>query len=209
VKQLFFIALLAVSAACNKTDPGGGSGTLATLVEINGRTDHTTVEVSIQLRGAPVAGANVVVTDDDTDIATTLESRSAGIYKATLDGWVRTIAIQITSGEDELDARLEGPAPHRITRPPNDARVIRGDFEVLRIEWEAEDPAERVEVEPEGTAAIALEGDPFAAEIPLRMLANGDQRIGVTRETAVDLDGGTEGSRMRSRYKVDNRFTLE
>jgi len=31
----------------------------------------------------------------------------------------------------------------------------------------------------------------------------------VTRETSVDLDGGVSGSRMRTRYTVDNRFTIE
>ena len=87
--------------------------------------------------------------------------------------------------------------------------MLRKDFIILKVEWEADDEADRVEVEPDKSAAISLDGGAFSADVPLSALENGDQKIGVTRETTVDLAGGTEGSRMRSRYKVDNRFTLE
>jgi hypothetical protein len=209
MRALPILLILILGAACAKTDPGGGSGTLFVLAEIVATSDTTNVEVSVMLRGNPVTGANVAVTDDDTGEDINLEGRTAGIYTTTIHGYARTLGLQITSGNDELDAQLEGPAAHRITRPPNDARVLRKDFTVLRVEWEAEDPADRVEVVAEKTAPLSLEGDTFEAEVPLATLENGDQRIAVTRETTVELAGGTEGSRMRSRYKVDNRFTLE
>lgn len=199
-----------LAAACgSRTDSGSGSDTLFALIEVTGKPESTGVEVELKLRGNPVVGANVVVTDDDTKGTTTLEGRSAGLYKATLTGYARTLGVKITSGEDTLEARLEGPSPHVITRPPNDAIVRRADFDVLRVEWQADTPADRVEIEPEGTDAITLDGDVFEALVPLGPLKSREQRIGVTRETSVDLAGGVEGSKMRSRYKVDNRFTLE
>lgn len=209
MKRCFALALLLAAAACSKTDAGGGSGTLYTLAEIVADADTTNVEVSVMLRENPVVGANVVVEDDDTGATSTLESRSPGIYKTTISGYARTLELKITSGDDELDAQLEGPAPHQITRPPNDARVLRMGFSVLRVEWTAEDAADRTEVAAAMTAPISIAGDVYDAEVPLSTLENGDQRVAVTRETTVDLAGGVEGSRMRSRYKVDNRFTLE
>lgn len=210
VRAFFLLLLAPATPACgSKTDRGSGSETLFTRVEVGGTPDGTTVEVELKLRGNPVVGANVVVTNDDSKGTATLESLSAGLYRTSLAGYARVLAIRITSGADTLEAALEGPSPHVITRPPNNAIVRRADFEVLKVEWAADDPADRVEVEPEGAETISLDGDAFEAEIPLGPLKNREQRLGVTRENSVDLAGGAAGSRMRTRYKVDNRFTLE
>lgn len=202
------VAGLAVGPACSRTDSGSGTGTLHAIVEIRADETSTTIEAQLQKEGVSVRGANVFVREDDTGATATLESPVPGLYRATMRGYARTIELVITAGEDGLEAVLEGPKPHRITRPPNDARVRRTGFDVLEVEWDADGPAERVELTA-GGERVTLEGDLYRGEIPLQPLSNGEHTLGVTRETRVDLEGGTEGSRMRSRYEVDNRFTLE
>lgn len=202
--------LLSTTLACgNGTDSGSGTGTLFTTIEVSGRPDSTKVEAEITARGNPVVGANVVFTDVERSQPVTAEGKSSGKYQANFQGYVRTLKVQITSGDDTLEAQLEGPAAHVITRPPNDAIVRRADFEVLDVEWDADAAADSVEVVPEEGNKLSLDHDDFEATLPLGPLKNGSQKLSVERGTSVDLAGGTEGSRFRSRYKVDNRFTLE
>lgn len=209
MKHLHAAPLLLLVACGNGTDSGSGTETLFTTIEVTGRPDDTKVEVELSARGNPVVGANVVFTDVDRELTVTAEGKNSGKYQANFSGYARTLRVKITSGEDTLEAQLRGPAPHVITRPPNDAIVRRADFEVLDVEWEADDPAESVEVIPEDGDKLELMQDDFEATLPLGPLKNGSQKLSVERETSVDLSGGTEGSRFRSRYKVDNRFTLE
>lgn len=204
-----FAILLALVGCGSKTDPGSGTGSLFVVVEVSGKPDSTSFEAEIKAGGNGVIGANLVFEDVDRKKTATAEMRSAGLYRASMEGYARTVAIRVVSGEDELEAQLEGPAVHVITRPPNDYLVRRKDFETLKIEWGAEDPADRVEIVPQGAEKIILEDDPFEARIPLGGLENGSHKLTVIRETSVDLRGGTEGSRMRSRYTVDNRFIIE
>lgn len=200
---------LALAACGSPTDSGFGTETLFATIEVTGEPDNTKIEVELLARGNPVVGANVAFTNLDTDEAIVAEQRSAGSYRARVDGYARTLRVRITAGEDELEAALEGPSPHVITRPANNAIVRRGDFDRLKIEWEADSAADRVVIDPEDAEKLELSEDPFTAELPLGGLKNGEQKLEVTRETSVDLDGGAAGSRMRSRYVVDNRFTLE
>lgn len=208
MRALIFAGLLAI--ACGpRTDPGDGSDSLFVLAEIAGKPDSTSIEVEIKAAGNPVIGANVVFEDLDRGKTATAEGQSAGLYRAAIEGYARILSIRIVAGRDDLNAQLEGPAPHVITYSLNDAIVQRKDFDFLLVRWEAEDPADRVEVVPEGAETVELDGDPFEVRIPLGGFLNGEHKLEVTRETSVDLDGGTEGSRMRTRYTVDNRFTLE
>ncbi|MBI2377472.1 MAG: hypothetical protein HYV07_25955 [Deltaproteobacteria bacterium] len=196
-------------AACGGSSPGSGTGTLFAEALIEARADSTKVRVDLLLRGEPVRGANVVVTDEDTTALHTLEDKKGGRYELVLNGYVRTLSLKVTSGNDELDGRLVGPAPFVVTRPPNNAIVRRGESEVLSVEWEAEDPADRVEIRAQGAEPISIAGDPFSYDLPIGAIANGDQKLRVARETEIHLEGGVSGSRMVSRSEVDNRFTLE
>lgn len=209
MKSFYALTFCATLACGNGTDSGSGTGTLFTTIEVTGRPDDTKIELELSARGNPVVGANVVFTDVDREQTVTAEGKNAGKYQANFNGYARTIRVQVTSGEDNLEAQLRGPAPHVITRPPNDAIVRRAEFEVLDVEWDADDPADSVEVIPEDGDKLKLDQDNFEATLPLGPLKNGSQKLSVERETSVDLSGGTEGSRFRSRYKVDNRFTLE
>jgi hypothetical protein len=182
---------------------------LFVLAEVSGKPDSTSIEVEIKANGNPVVGANVFLEDADRGNTATAEGKSAGLYRASIEGYARTLSLRIVSGEDDLEAQLEGPAPHTITYPLDDAAVQRKDFEFLLIQWLADEPAERVEIVVPGADKIELDGDPFEVRIPLGGLENGEHELTVTRETSVNLDGGVAGSRMRTRYTVDNRFTLE
>lgn len=202
-------AVLCLAAGCGGTDPGSGSGTLFTVLEASGRADRTRVRVELKLRGNPVLGANVVVTDTRTGESKNLDGSSGGEYTATFNGYAQTLRLAVTSGEDHLEATLEGPAPHTITRPPQDAIVRRADFEFLDVQWQADGPSDAVIVTAEGVDPIELEGTNNSVRIPLGGLVNGDQSVSVERASTVPLAGGAQGSLMRIRFQVDNRFTLE
>lgn len=216
--RLLFAALLTLApgiVACGATDTGGGSGTLFVTAEADGRPDSTRVRVTVQQRGNPVVGANVVVIHVENDVSMNLEGvgttngGSEFRYEGTFNRYARTLALKITSGEDELNAQLQGPAPHVITRPPNDVIVRRKDFEFLDVQWEADGGADTTRVTVSDLEPMELVGDPFEVQIPLGGLRNGTHEVEVRRETQVPLAGGIEGSVMRARYTVDNRFTLE
>lgn len=208
-RPIVALALAAGSlVACSTNDAGTGSGTLTTRFEITGSATSTAFEAQVSLGGAPVSNANVFVRNVDTGETFTLTGSAGGLYRATARGYVRTVELRVTSGDDHLEATLEGPSPHVVSRPPNDARVRRAGSTVLDVEWDADAPAELVEVSV-GATTVTAEGDAFAAELPLAPLANGEHTLTVTRQTSIELAGGAPGSRMRSRYKVDNRFGLE
>ena len=200
---------------CGGTDPGNGTQTLFANVEIRGRPDSTKLTVELRSRGNPVIGANVVVTDVEMDRSINLAGKGGGKdkdkhdYQGMFEGYVRTVRVRVTSGDDNLEAQLRGPSPHTIRRPGNDDIVRRADSDFLTVAWESDDPADRVTISADGIDPIVEEGDPFEVDVPLGALKDGDQKVEVERETSVDLAGGTKGSVMRSRYKVDNRFTLE
>ncbi len=162
-------------------------------------------------RGNPVVGANLVIEDRDRGVTTTLEQTAAGRYRATTMGYARVVELRIVSGDDNLKAVLEGPHAHVITRPENGAIVRRGDFDTLRVQWRAEPSgdADAARVSIEGQEGVELEGDVYEARVPIGGLRNGAHRLTVRRETSIELAGGTTGSRIRTRYQVDNEFVIE
>jgi hypothetical protein len=199
-------------SACVQTDPGSGSKTLYALCEIEGRANETQLSVSLKSEGNTVIGANVVAVDRTTERTINLEGgeRSAGyLYDGIFSGYAQTIQIKITSGDDTLEAQLVGPISHEITRPPNDAIVRRGSSDKLSVRWNADDSADKVVIRVDQENPQTLQEDDFAAEYPISNLQDGAHSIEIERENTVDLAGGTSGSLMRIRYKVDNRFTIE
>lgn len=203
------IPLVALGAACGSaTDPGSGTQTLTALVEIVAGPERTVVEVDLRAGMNPIAVADVTLEDVNRGNETTAEGAD-GSFRADFPGYARTIRIELdTPDGDQLEAQLQGPAPHVITRPPTGATVRRGDFETLLVTWDADESADAVEVAAGDGAPVRLDGDPGEAELPLAPLLNGPQTLRVIRETSVELRGGIPGSRMRSRYEVDNSFTL-
>ena len=202
------LLVVLLAAGCSQSSPGFGTGTLFVNATVEGKPESTLVNAEVKLRGTDLTGANVVVKNVETGATTNLEARRGG-YRAQLSGYVRTIHLSITSGDDQLEAQLAGPSAHVITRPPNNAIVRRGDGDVLGVEWEADGPAEAVVLDLRGIDPIRLDRDLMSHDVPLGGLDNGDQTIEVRRENRIELAGGTEGSQMTIAYTVDNRFTLE
>jgi hypothetical protein len=205
------VAAAALLAACgSKTDPGTGTQTLTALVDITATAERTVVEVDLSAGRNPIATAEVTLEDVDRGNEAAAEARAPGSFRAGFNGYARTIRIRLTTPDgDRLEAQLEGPAPHVITRPTEGARVRRGDFETMKVTWDADAPAEAVAVAAADGAPLSLDHDPGEAELPLAPLLDGPQTLEVVRETSVPLDGGLPGSKMRSRYAVDISFTLE
>lgn len=210
---LLALGLWLGAAACSANS---GTGNLWVDAEIRGKPDSTLFSVRILRQGNNVVGANVFVEDGEGGREKNLEGRGDSTlkkgeyrYEGMLSGYVRSVTLKITSGEEGLEAALDGPAPHEITRPPQNAIVRAAGSEVLTIEWDADGAAERVIVTAEGTPPLELQGDPGRAEVPLSGLPSGDQKLRIERENSLVLAGGSEGSTMRIRYEVDNRFTLE
>lgn len=201
--------LLILAGGCSVTSSGSGSSTLYVEAETKGKPDSTELTVLVRRNGDPVEGANVYVEDaDGAVVARSLEPKG-GKYEERYPGYVRRLKLTITAGEDELSAGLEGPLPHLITNPPAGAIVLRGDAEVLTVEWSADAPADRVIVKAKDLDEIAIDGDPGEYALPVAGLKDGDQDVRVQRETSVELAGGVQGSIWRARYEVDNRFTLK
>lgn len=209
MRRVAAAAALLLAACGGKTDPGTGTGTLTALVEISATPERTVVEVDLSAGRNPIALAEVLLEDVDRGGTATAEPAAPGSFRAAFDGYARTIHIALTTPDgDALEAQLEGPAPHVITRPTDGARVRRAGFDTLLVQWDAAQAAEAVAVTA-GGPLVTLDHDPGEAELPLAPLLDGLQTLEVRRETSVSLDGGIPGSRMRSRYQVDISFTLE
>ena len=204
--------LLLSAAACSETDSGEGSETLYVQVSARSQVDSTQITASLSQNGNDVVGANVVIRDVDNDTSINLEGNSSSdgyVYTGILTGYARLLQLEIKSGDDDLIAQLGGPNAHLITRPPNDAIVRRQSFDELTIEWDADDPADEVLVAIDQENPIILSEDRFRVDIPIGDIRNGAHSVSVERVNRVDLAGGTAGSRMEIRYRVDNRFTIE
>ena len=211
-KPTIILSLLLCTAACSETDSGEGSETLYVEVNAQSEGDSTQVSATLSKQGNDVVGANVVIRDVGNDTSINLEgapSSSGYVYSGILTGYARLLLLEIKSGDDDLIAQLGGPNPHVITRPPNDAIVRRQSFDELTIEWDADDPADKVLVAIDQENPLVINEDRFRTDIPLGDIRNGAHTVTVERINRVDLAGGTAGSSMEIRYRVDNRFTIE
>ena len=211
MRRATLVAALGLVAACgSKTDPGSGTQTLTARVEISASPERTVIEVALSAGRNPIAAADVRVEDVDRGGTTTAEAGAPGSFRASFNGYARTVRIELSTPDGgRLEAQLEGPAPHVITRPTEGARVRRAGFETLKVTWDADDDAQAVVLRGGDGDPVRLEGDPGEGELPLAPLLDGPQTLQVERETRVDLHGGIPGSQMRSRYAVDISFTLE
>lgn len=198
--------------ACSATDPGSGSGTLLVVADAFGKPDSTQLVVEVRKGAEPVRAASVEMEDVQRGRVHQLEEIGEGSqrrYESVIDEYVPILRLRIRSGNDLLEATLEGPTVHQITRPPDGARVARGSDEFLTVRWEAAAPAGGVTITPEGAPPLEVDGSQTSINVPLSGLQDGDQVLRVERSTETALAGGVDGSRMTVRYKVDNRFTLE
>lgn len=210
MRALAIVVVGLLTAGCgSKTDPGGGTQTLTALVEVLASAERTLIEVDLRAGANPIATADVRLEDVDRGNVATAEG-DTGSFRASFNGYARTVRIELTTPDgDNLNAQLQGPAPHVITRPSTGVTVRRGGFESLKVTWDSDEDAEAVLIEAGDGAPLMLDGDPKEAEISLAPLLNGPQTVRIQRQTTVELAGGIPGSKMRSRYEVSSDFTLE
>ena len=148
VRAALALFTLGAIACGSKTNPGSGTQTLTVLVEVTRPAgqgaDRTVVEVDLRSAGGnPIAAAEVRLEDVDRGGETMATNEAPGSFRGSFNGYARTIRLDLTTPDgDALDAQLEGPAPHVISRPPEGSMVSRGNFETLKVTWDATDAAE-------------------------------------------------------------------
>lgn len=202
-------ALAWMSGCGGDTDPGSGSNTIKAVVLVEADSGRTQAEVLLNApNGNPILGANVVFVDREKDENLTAEMPQAGNYRVTVNRYVQKLGLRIVAADDELQARLLGPAPHVITRPPVGAIVRRGDFESIKIDWESEQKAEAVRIRLAGED-VELSGDNGSGDVPLTNVPDGANTVVVIRSTSVELAGGLDGSEMTISYEASADFSLE
>jgi hypothetical protein len=186
-----------------------GTGTLFAEIDIVAKPERTNVDLTLQRAGAALEDANVVVTEIERGESKNAESRGSGEYQTSLTGYARVLSFIIAEGQDNLKAENRGPAPHIITEPANNIILDRASVgEDLTIRWTSDGTATRVIIELNGREIERIDGDPSQTNVPTASLQDGSQRVVVHRETEFPLQGATQGSRMVTRYSVDNTFTI-
>ncbi|MFO0722257.1 MAG: hypothetical protein U1E65_00655 [Myxococcota bacterium] len=210
------VALFALGSGCGGTSPGGGTRTLYVEATSTGKPDGTEFVVLVLKGGNNVPGANVFLEDRANGKQTNLvghgdPSKKKGEYRyeGRAGYYVESLRLKVTVGDDSLEAALDGPHPHLITRPGNNDIIAAATGEALGVEWSRNGLADRVHIRPEGVPEVVLEQDPGQTTVPLGPLKSGDQKLEVARENQVTLAGGTEGSVWKASYGVENRFTLQ
>ncbi len=209
MRSLAPLAAILLIGCGAQTDPGSGTQTLTALVEILATAERTVIEVDLRAGANPIANADVTLEDVNRGNSATATGEN-GSFRASFNGYARTVRIEINTPDgDELQAQLQGPAPHTITRPADGFTVLRGDFDSLKVTWDASEDAQGVELEAADGGPVFFDNDSGEAELPLGPLLNGSQDLAVRRQTSVKLAGGIPGSKMRSRYETQVRFTLQ
>jgi hypothetical protein len=222
MRQGFVVLVLggALLAACGETytDPGGGSGTLLVVANlqyaING--NNTRVDLQLTQNGATVDNAEVAIKDGDSDVTATIAQRPNGRYQYDFAGYHRRIELAVTSGSDTVHGKIEGPGRHQISSPANNDNVNLGTMgSNLEVKWSTKDGlrADQVTVQLAHTNyQSVLTSDDGTTNIPKGNLLprlGDDEQIQVLRANQVSLSGGTPGSTLTLGYSVSNTFVIQ
>lgn len=216
----FASSLLALStaAACGYTDPGSGSGTLEVIatMEYQFHGNETSVRVEVRKNATPLEGVSVVIKDDESGATHDITQQSSGadtVYRLSLSNYIRRAELRVELDDDRLDAKLEGPGPHRITEPENGQTFSRSDIgDNLTVKWKTEDgiAADETTIRlSQGDHTTTIREDPGSYEIPSSSLADGDEGIRVIRRNRVDLKGGVGQSKFEISYEARNDIIVQ
>jgi len=211
VSCLVLAALLL--GGCNYTDSGGGSGTLTVSAEVIHHANNDVCQLRVHITdtdGRAVDDAEVIFTDDANGETIELTVNPGHRYAANIDGYRRHLRLSVERGEDELHGAIEGPAPHRITKPVNArTRAVTRD---LTVEWATEDGvrADQVVIRLNlANFSTVLTDDPGSYEIPQSYLEVGSGPLAVERRNSVVLNGGIGGSSLTLGTSVENDVIIE
>ena len=214
---LILLCLGSTLTACTYTDSGSGTKTLLAIVRGNYRPDHGRLDFNVELsrNSLPSPAAVITLVDSDSKEAVTLQDQGSNNrrteYQGELAGYHRRLELKITSTNGSLDAKLEGPGPHVVIEPLNQAQVSRADVgSNLTIAWRVEDGvrADAVDIENEWGAAIHLSEDTGKAETSAAAIRPGPTSFNVARTNNVELGGGAPGSQFSISYEVRSHFTI-
>ncbi len=208
-------------AACGGyTDEGDGTKTLrveANVVYRGGGANEISAVVDVTKSGDPVVGADVRLIDGDTDEVLELTGNAPGMgnesrYSGTLEGYHRRLALEVKSGDDELDAKLEGPGRHTILEPKNNDSLTKDDIgDELDVEWSVEDgiAADQVVLVLDTGQDFETVDNGHYDDIPGDEVPRGSRTLDIRRTNRVLLAGGTTGSIFELGYQASNDFVVE
>jgi hypothetical protein len=207
------IAVSAIAACGGFTSGGGGTKTL----EVEARASfaagnaNMNARVSVVQNGAQVQGAVVTLRDEETEAVFTLEP-DGNFYRANIaGGYRRKLELKVDRGDDNLDAKLEGPGEHFVSNPFDGTTIELGD-DPLTVNWTVSDGIRADDV------VISLDGSDYRGEtnrdrgeveVPRELLRLGDDVIHIERSNSVDLDGGSGSSRFTMSYDAASNVTFE
>ena len=216
-RSIALLALITSTTACGYTSEGSGTETLEATVFLRfTSTSEALTTGEVQLRypgGEPVSGATIELTNGNNDqlIATFVESEAngeSGLYRTSYEGYVRRIALKVSSGGDLIEATLEGPSEHTIASPSNGTVYGRTEIgDSVDVTWEADDglKADEVVVKFEESGfANTLVDDPGELSVPSENVDDGMNTISVLRRNLTPLAGGLGDSLFALEYEVIN-----
>lgn len=212
--RFFAAAAMSALAACGGfTDAGDGSHTLEVdaRVSFQAGDGNMTARVSVTQKGAQVQGATVTLRDDDTEAVFPLEN-DGNFYRATIAGpYRKKLELKVTSGDDNVSAKLEGPGVHFIVDPFDGTRVKLGD-DPLKVNWSVADGIRADDV------AVTIDGSDYRGEtnkdkgeveVPRELLRVGDAIVRIERSNSVDLKGALGASAFVLSYQALSHVTFE
>lgn len=213
MRRALLLCVSALAGCGGFTDEGDGSKTLEVQAYVSFEQGTATVDarVSVDQNGAFVSGAIVKLRDDETDDEFTLEE-DGNFYRAHIAGdYRRKLVLDITRGDDDLEAKLEGPGKHFIITPFEGTSIDLGD-DPMKVEWSVEDGirADDVSISVDNSDYRGeTNEDKGKVEIPRELLRPGDDTIRVTRANSVDLKGGRDSSTFEISYEAISRVRFE
>ena len=214
MQRVMLSAAMSAIAACGGfTNGGGGTKTLEVEARVSFAAGNANMNarVSVVQNGAQVKSAVVTLRDEETEAVFTLEP-DGNFYRANIAGaYRRKLELKVERGEDNLDAKLEGPGEHFVSNPFDGTTIELGE-DALTVNWTVSDGIRADEV------AITLDGSDYRGEtnrdrgeveVPRELLRVGDDVIHIERSNSVELDGGTGGSRFTMSYEASASVTFE
>lgn len=200
-------------AGCGYTDPGDGTETLLVQARItySAQQARALLDVQIERDGSVVNGASVVVVDAASGRKYELP-QDGNRYRSSLDDYHRRMRLRVESDADALEAQIEGPGPHTIAQPENNARLSSTELSNLRVAWKTSDGLRADEVRirlNEDTCRLTTGRDVGNASLACAEEASGAATLVVERVNRVQLAGGTAGSSMELGYRASNQLIVE
>lgn len=219
------LALSLFATACGESnDKGGGTRTLyvEAFAQTDGSINGTSVVVGVRdgsPQGAILSDAVVVFRGEKNgEFSLPWQGLAfgdfrSGAYVRTALPWDSGWQIEVTRGEDHLDAFLKVPGFTTITQPIGGTTFSRTAGRPLVVRWadSEEQEAMRVEVKlKKADQRRELGEDPFELAFDAGLLRVEDkEEVEVRRSSELALNGGVPGSLFRATSRHSLEFRVE